>query len=65
MVFVNIIKSTYIGEDEAGSFDEGAANVEEVPESGARQVAEGHTDRREVSQIAQYSTIKISKVGDK
>lgn len=62
MVFLNVRKSSYIGEDEGGSFDERTANAEEVPESGARQVAGGQTNRQEVSQSAQYSTIKTWKV---
>lgn len=42
-------RNPYIAREEAGSFDEGAADVKEVPESGVRQVAEGHTDSRTVS----------------
>ena len=37
-------KNTHIARDEDGSFDEGDADEEEVPESGARQVTVGHTE---------------------
>lgn len=33
---------TYIEGDGAGSFNEGAADVKEVSESGGREVTEGH-----------------------
>lgn len=58
-------KSTHIARDEGGSLDEGAADVEEVPESRPRQVTEGHTDIQKVSQTLsvglsqQYNTSKM------
>lgn len=52
MGFFNVRRSTHVGEDEGGSLDKRAANAEEVPESGARQVAGGQRNRREVSQSA-------------
>lgn len=42
---MDVIKATHVAEDEAGAFDEGAAAGDEVPEGGARQVAEGETGR--------------------
>lgn len=38
-------KNTHKARDEAGSFDEGAADVAEVPDSGARQLTAGHTEQ--------------------
>lgn len=35
--------NTYIDGDDARSFDEGAADVKEVSESGGREVTGGHT----------------------
>lgn len=56
---------THIARNEAGPFDEGAAGVEEVPESGARKMTEGHKDIQKVSQtlsvgLSQQSLFKCS-----
>lgn len=62
MVLFNVNTGTHVARDEAGSFDEGAADVEEVLESGARQVTEGHTDIQKVSRTLFVGLFGFSQV---